>query len=95
MAKPDIFSFLNIPVIAAEKAYTKTYTNKLRHHAVKKYGWSEDLASNLVMRHNGKRHGQEVAYLKNAEDAIHVKEHGDSAGTPPSPAIRSFIMGEK
>jgi hypothetical protein len=73
----------------AERSATAGYTNKLRNH-VSSYGWPEHLVSQISMSHNGESHA--ITYPEHLENEILTLEYG-TPSVPPSPALRTFMIG--
>jgi hypothetical protein len=82
---------LNSIIIAAEKQVVKEYTKNLRSHA-SSYGWPEEVTSNLMVSHDGNSHS--ISYPKSIENAVLTLEYG-TQHVPPSPALRTFMLGAR
>jgi hypothetical protein len=82
---------LNSIIIAAEKQVVKEYTKNLRSHA-SSYGWPEEVTSNLMVSHDGNSHS--IPYPKSIENAVLTLEYG-TQHVPPSPALRTFMLGAR
>jgi hypothetical protein len=76
-------------IVAAEKQAAKEYTKNLRSHA-SSYGWPDEVTNNLVVSHNGSNHA--ISYPQGIEEAVLTLEYG-TQHVPPSPALRTFMLG--
>lgn len=73
----------------AETSGKKHTTEDLRHHALS-YGWPTEIVNNMVVNSNGTVTFTNPIY-KNAAETL---DYG-TQDTPPSPAIRTYMMGIK
>ena len=85
----SIASVFSKAIRRAEKAATPAYTDKLRAHAAS-YGWPNHIVSNLSMGHDGENH--QITYPEHLENDVLTLEYGTQS-TPPSPALRTFMVG--
>jgi hypothetical protein len=81
-------SFLYSLIEQVAEPHTKKYETKdLRTHALS-YGWPQDVVSGMIMDHNGV---VKYSHPKHKE-AADILEYG-TQDVPPSPAIRTYLMG--
>jgi hypothetical protein len=85
----SIGSVFHHAIRRAEKSATVGYTEKLRNH-VGSYGWPNHLVSQISMTHDGKGHA--ISYPEHLQDEILTLEYG-TPDVPPSPALRTFMIG--
>ena len=87
----SIKNTLNSLIVKAEQRAVAEYTAKLRSHATS-YGWPSEITDNLKISHDGERHA--ISYPQGIEDAVLTLEYGTQK-VPPSPALRTFVLGIK
>lgn len=82
---------LNSIITAEEQRVVAEYTQKLRTHAGS-YGWPSEVTDNLTISHDGVNHT--VSYPQSLQEIVLTLEYGTQK-VPPSPAIRTFMLGVK